>query len=87
MPGVDVEMDINIFRGAVLLVLMFAFIGLWAWAWNRKRKPAFHEASMLPLEEDYGTIPNSDGPGNESPGNEGMADADQPMEKGVNHVN
>ena len=82
MQGVDVEMDINIVRGAILLVLMFAFIGLWVWAWGRKRKPAFHEASMLPLEEDNGVIPNND-----DPNNEGSSNAEQAMGEGVNHVN
>ena len=62
MQGVDVEMDINVLRGAILLVLLFSFLGLWVWAWSRKRKPAFHEASMLPLEEDNGVIPTQ-GPG------------------------
>jgi len=60
-------MDINVFRGVILLVLIFSFLGLWAWAWNRKRKPAFHEASMLPLEEDFGHIPSNDGPSNDGP--------------------
>ncbi len=59
MQGVDAEMDIDVVRGAILIVLMLSFLGLWAWAWSRKRKPAFDEASMLPLEEDGGTIPNS----------------------------
>jgi len=68
-------MDINVLRGAILLVLIFSFLGLWAWAWSGKRKPAFHEASMLPLEEDYGVVPNdtdlksngpADGKGSES---------------------
>ena len=77
MQGVDAEMDINIFRGIILIVLLISFVGLWAWAWSRKRKPAFHEASMLPLEEDYGIVPN-DG----HPKNEGSSDG-----KGVNHVN
>ena len=72
MQGVDVEMDINVLRGAILLVLLFSFLGLWVWAWSRKRKPAFHEASMLPLEEDNGVIPNHEGPANG---------------EGVNHVN
>jgi cytochrome c oxidase cbb3-type subunit 4 len=87
MQGVDVEMDINILRGAILLVLIFAFLGLWAWAWSRKRKPAFHEASMLPLEEDYGTIPNNEGPNNEGPNNADPTDGTRPKGKGVNHVN
>ena len=63
-------MDINVLRGAILLVLIFSFLGLWAWAWSRKRKSAFHEASMLPLEEDFGQIPRNvsptDGKGSES---------------------
>jgi len=65
-------MDINVLRAAILLVLVFSFLGLWVWAWSRKRKSAFHEASMLPLEEDFGQIPNNDGPANG---------------RGVNHVN
>ncbi len=77
MQGVDVEMDINVLRGAILLVLIFSFIGLWAWAWSRKRKPAFFEASMLPLEEDYGQILD----------NEGQSDEARVTERGVNHVN
>ena len=64
-------MDINIFRGVILIVLIISFLGLWAWAWNRKRKPAFYEASLLPLEEDKGIIP----------------DADEENMEGVNHVN
>jgi len=55
-------MDINIIRGAILLVLIFSFLGLVAWAWSGKRKQAFHEASMLPLEEDDGRILNNEGP-------------------------
>ena len=72
MQGVDVDMDINVFRGIILIVLIISFVGLWAWAWNRKRKPAFHEASKLPLEEDFGIIPND----------EHSSDG-----RGVNHVN
>jgi len=62
MQGVDADMDINIFRGAILLVLIFSFLGLWIWAWSSKRKTAFHEASMLPLEEDDDQILNHEGP-------------------------
>jgi cytochrome c oxidase cbb3-type subunit 4 len=58
MQGVDADMDINIFRAIILIVMIFSFLGLWAWAWNRKRKPAFYEASMLPMEEDNGIIPD-----------------------------
>jgi len=70
-------MDINIFRGIILIVLMISFIGLWAWAWSRKRKTAFHDASMLPLEEDHGIVPNDEQPNNEAPSDG----------RGVNHVN
>jgi len=66
MQGVDVEMDINVLRGAILFILMISFAGLWVWAWSRKRKPAFHEASMLPLEEDFGQVPDINGPNDEA---------------------
>lgn len=49
--------DINLARGVVLILLIIAFLGIWAWAWSKKRKPEFHAASMLPLEEDDGTVP------------------------------
>jgi cytochrome c oxidase cbb3-type subunit IV len=53
--------DTNLARGAVLVLLIIAFLGIWAWAWSRKRKPEFHAASMLPLEEDQGTVPEGVG--------------------------
>ena len=53
-------MDINLLRGAILIVLMVSFAGLWIWAWSGKRKPVFHEASMLPLEDDCGQVPGLD---------------------------
>jgi len=46
-----------LYQGAMMIVLMLAFIGLWAWAWSRKRKDTFSKASMLPLEEDDGVVP------------------------------
>ena len=64
MRGVDAEMDINVIRGAILLVLIFSFMGLCVWAWSGKRKSAFHEASMLPLEEDEVQNLNNEGPAN-----------------------
>ena len=70
-------MDLNIIRGAILLILIFAFLGLWAWAWSGKRKRAFRDASMLPLEEDNGVIPNDVDPTDET----------RPTGEGVNHVN
>ena len=58
-------------------ILIFSFLGLWAWAWSKKRKSAFSEASMLPLEEDNGVIPNDVDP----------TDKTQSTGEGVNHVN
>ena len=54
--------DINLARGAVLILLIVAFLGIWAWAWSKNRKAEFHAASMLPLEEDDGSIPQSQNP-------------------------
>jgi len=55
-------MDINTIRGVIMVVLIVAFLGVWVWAWSKKRKSAFREASLLPLEEDDGYIPE-DGKG------------------------
>jgi cytochrome c oxidase cbb3-type subunit 4 len=52
--------DINLVRGAVLVLLIVAFLSLWAWAWSKKRKDDFREASLLPLEEDDGRVPSTD---------------------------
>jgi cytochrome c oxidase cbb3-type subunit 4 len=49
--------DINLARGIVLILLILGFLAIWAWAWSKKRKPEFHAASMLPLEEDDGRVP------------------------------
>ena len=70
-------MDLDILRGAILLVLIFAFLGLWVWAWSKKRKAVFPAASMLPLEEDKGEIPQAADPTDES----------RVSGQGVNHVN
>ena len=56
-------LDINFLRGAVLVLLIIAFLGIWAWAWSKKRKPEFDAASRLPLEEDDGTVPRQDNNG------------------------
>jgi cytochrome c oxidase cbb3-type subunit 4 len=53
-------LDSNLIRGAVLILMILAFLGIWGWAWSRNRKEAFHEASMLPLEEDDGHVPQND---------------------------
>ena len=66
MQGAGADMDINVLRAVILITLMVSFVGLWVWAWSRKRKPAFHEASLLPLEEDDGQVPDYDGPTDES---------------------
>ena len=77
MPGAVVDMDLNIVRGAILLVLIFAFLGLWIWAWSKKRKASFDAASRLPLEEDKGEIPQTADP----------TDKSRDPGQGVNHVN
>jgi len=58
--------DINLARGAVLILLMIGFLGIWAWAWSAKRRPEFRAASMLPLEEDDGRVPQPDRRNNNS---------------------
>ena len=58
------SIDINLARGAVLILLIIAFLGIWAWAWSRKREAEFHAASMLPLEEDDGRVPASNAEAN-----------------------
>jgi cytochrome c oxidase cbb3-type subunit 4 len=51
------EMNIDLVRGLIMVGLIIAFLGMWAWAWSSKRKDVFYEASMLPLEDDDGHIP------------------------------
>lgn len=51
------DLNLNLVRGILMIALIVAFLGMWAWAWSGKRKEVFHEASMLPLEEDNGQIP------------------------------
>jgi cytochrome c oxidase cbb3-type subunit 4 len=51
------ELNMDLVRGVLMIVLIIAFLGMWAWAWSGKRKRVFHDASMLPLEEDDGRIP------------------------------
>ena len=52
--------DSNLMRGIGLILMILAFTGIWAWAWSRNRKEVFDEASMLPLEEDDGQVPQND---------------------------
>ena len=44
--------DINLLRGILTAILLFAFIGLWVWAWSKKREPAFNEAANLPFADE-----------------------------------
>ena len=52
-------MDSPLYQGAMLIILMVSFAGLWIWAWSHKRKATFNKASMLPLEEDNGVVPEN----------------------------
>ena len=52
------SIDLNLARGIILILLMIGFLGIWAWAWSRKRVATFRKAAMLPLEEDFGRIPD-----------------------------
>jgi cytochrome c oxidase cbb3-type subunit IV len=70
VPGVDAEMsatelDLNQLRAILLVALMFGFLGICAWAWSSKRKPAFRDASMLPLQDDQAMASND---GKKQPG-------------------
>ena len=51
------DLNLDLVRGILMVALIVAFLGMWAWAWSGKRKETFHDASMLPLEEDNGQIP------------------------------
>lgn len=51
------DINLDVVRAVLMIVLIVAFLGMWAWAWSSRRKDVFHEASMLPLEEDNGQVP------------------------------
>jgi cytochrome c oxidase cbb3-type subunit 4 len=51
-------MDSPVYQGIVLIVLLVSFLGIWIWAWSHRRKDTFREASMRPLEEDNGVVPD-----------------------------
>jgi cytochrome c oxidase cbb3-type subunit 4 len=62
MHGVDVDMsgselDLNQVRAVLMIALLLGFFGICAWAWSSKRKPAFRDASQLPLENDQAINP------------------------------
>lgn len=46
------NIDINLVRGLLTLVIFAAFIGIWVWAWSSKRNDAFDASAALPLEDD-----------------------------------
>lgn len=46
------NLDINLVRGLLTLVIFVAFIGIWVWAWSSKRKQSFDASAALPLEND-----------------------------------
>ncbi len=45
-------MDIDLLRGILTAIILFAFIGIWVWAWSKHRKSDFEASAALPLEED-----------------------------------
>ncbi len=55
------ELDLNQVRAILMIALLIGFLGIWAWAWSSKRKPAFRDASMLPLEDDQAVTPAGGG--------------------------
>lgn len=54
-------MDINVFRGLMSVVLLFAFLGLIVWAYSKNQKKSFDEAANLPFaDESEDGVPNQD---------------------------
>jgi len=47
-----VIMDINLARGVITALSLFAFIGIVVWAYGKNRKAAFEEAANLPFADD-----------------------------------
>ena len=54
------SIDSSLVRGLILILMILAFLGIWGWAWSRNRKDDFREASMLPLEDDDGQVPQDE---------------------------
>ena len=52
-------MDINDLRTLVTLLSFACFIGIVAWACSPRRREAFREAALLPLEDDSPYVPAS----------------------------
>ncbi|MFK7159814.1 cbb3-type cytochrome c oxidase subunit 3 [Marinospirillum sp. MEB164] len=51
-------MDINVFRGIMSGVLMFAFLGIVFWAYSKSQKKTFEEAANLPFEDEHEDKPD-----------------------------
>jgi len=45
-------MDVNDLRIAVTVVSLLAFLGLFAWVWAGRRRQAFEQAALIPLDDD-----------------------------------
>lgn len=49
------NIDINVVRGVLTLLLLISFIGLCLWAYSKKQVAPFNEAANLPFaDEDLG---------------------------------
>jgi cytochrome c oxidase cbb3-type subunit 4 len=46
------QFGLNTLRALVLFAWLIGFLAICAWAWSKKRKAIFHDASLLPLEDD-----------------------------------
>lgn len=45
-------MDINVFRGLMSVVLLFAFLGIVFWAYSKNQKKTFEDAANLPFADE-----------------------------------
>ena len=52
-------MDINDLRSAFTVLALFVFLGIVWWAYSDRRKVAYEEAAMLPLDDDSEEIPQA----------------------------
>lgn len=40
------------FAGALIVMMMAAFIGIWIWVWNRRHKAKYDALARLPMEDE-----------------------------------
>jgi cytochrome c oxidase cbb3-type subunit 4 len=52
-------MDINDLRSGFTVLALFVFLGIVWWAYSDRRKVAYEEAAMLPLDDDSEKIPQA----------------------------